>query len=146
MSITIPIPKGHPREKTPALEDSLEEPADTIVNLPKHQQAKPNDLSKFEQSICSSKSKYTLSGDDMNSNLSFDSGCMSYRRTVTLPAGNDQEKEIDFEHTANYSTPKKNSSYVRNYYYNENNTNFSSERVICNELSSARKKMSAENK
>jgi hypothetical protein len=95
----------------------------------------------------SSKSKYTLSGDDMNSNMSFDSGCMSYRRTITLPAGSDLEKEIDFEHSSNYSTPKKNSSYVRNYYYNnETNNNFSSERVICDELSSARKKMSAENK
>jgi hypothetical protein len=147
MSIKIHIPKGEPREKGPVAEDSLEEPAETVVNLPKYQQAKPNDLSKLEHSICSSKSKYTLSGDDMNSNISFDSGNLSAYRRVSHLQGNDLEKEIDFEHTGACGTPKKNTSFIRNYYYNnETNNNFSSERVICEELSSARKKMSGNKK
>ncbi len=140
MSIKIIIPRSGGEESVPeGVEEALENPS---INVPKHSQAKSNDLSKLENSICSS--KYTLSGDDMNSNLSIDSNFFVNGKIFNNYNSNaDLEKEIDIEISQEkISTPQKNQSYSKNFYVNnETNNNFSSERVICEELNNAHDKM-----
>ena len=145
MSIIIHIPKGHcelsaskdrsPNEDSINMDDNYD---NASINLPKHKQAKPNDLSKFE---VSASSKYSVSGDDL-SHLSLDS--MIYPRNSFYNQSNQNEEEIEIDNRGgNYTTPEKNHSsyYINNYYNNETNNNYSSERVICEELNFASKNM-----
>lgn len=145
MSIIIHIPKTtNDSFKDKAVnEDSVnvDENLETdSINIPKIKQAKANDLSRLEVSMYSS-NKYTLSGDEMVSNLSIEIGYMNGRISMS-----NDEKEIEIE-TRNviYITPKKinksfNSKSIceKNFYNttqnNESGNNFSSERVLCEEL------------
>lgn len=80
----------------------------------------------------------------MNSNISFDSNFMvSGKINSNYNSNQTNEKEIDIEIKEDLtSSPKKNSSYSKNYYVNnETNNNFSSERVICDELNLAQENM-----
>ena len=146
MSIIIHISKGHcesstskdrsPNEDSICMDDNYD---NVSINLPKHNQAKPNDLSKFEGSAHTS--KYSVSGDDL-SHLSLDS--MIYPRNSFYNQNNQNEEEIEIENRGGkYTTPEKKSSsfYINNYYNNETNNNYSSERVICEELNFASKNM-----
>ncbi len=111
---------------------NLEEQNEVIsINLPKYKQAKANDLSKFEVSICSS--KYTLSGDEMTSNLSFDSNVFPNSNRSHY---NDVEKELEIENkNIKYITTPVKKKSESNYFHNYENNK--SERVIYEEINKA---------
>ena len=140
MSITIHIPKGiceSSSKERGHFEDSLNEEncGNVSINLPKHQTAKRNDLSKFEVTA-----KH-ISGEDINSNLSLDSLFILRASQINH---NDGEKEIEMENQiGNFTTPTKdrNSFFINNFYNNETSNNYSSERVICDELNNASQKI-----
>jgi hypothetical protein len=134
MSITIHIPRS---EKTDTEEQDEEMGENISVNIPKESTAKPNNLSNLKNSVSSS--KYSLSGDDMNSNLSFDSNFFQRAKIFTNYTTN--EREVDIE-LAEDKILHKNLSYSKIFYVNnETNNNFSSERVLCEELNNAQEKI-----
>lgn len=148
MSIIIHIPKistdkSFQSKEHQTNEDSnnIDEYNDTVsINLPKFKQAKSNDLSKLEVSVASS--KYTLSGDDMVSNLSFESNFYLQAVTNSFHIHNEVEKEIEIDgkNIRYITTPvKKKSTSDFSYKYQETNTGhyFSSERVIYEEFNRA---------
>lgn len=138
MSIIIHIDSPQNKEKFTYQEDSL--PCDenvTTINLPKLNNAKSNDISKLEVSINSSKysknskySKYTLSGDDMNSNMSLEN------------SPDKKEKYSFFNNNFNLTTTKtfnnntlktfKSSDICEQMYSGENNNN--TEKIIYEEM------------
>ncbi len=143
MSITIHI---HRNEKVDGDEGESDEIVDEVsINLPKKTAAKSNNLSNLENSITSS--KYSISAEEIISNLSFDSNFFNSGRI--FPQSNLQkisEKEIDLEITEE-KIHERNSTFSKNYYVNnETNNNFSSERVICEELNNAHEKMNRNRK
>jgi hypothetical protein len=66
MSIVLHVSKLSDKDDTCEVSESI-----NAINLPRYLNPHKNDLTALEISIASS--KYTLSGDDMTSNLSFES-------------------------------------------------------------------------
>jgi hypothetical protein len=141
MSITIHIPRSEKAEGED--QDAADEMVENIsVNIPKQSIAKANDLCNFKNSFCSP--KYSVSGDEINSNISFDSNF--FRRGIIFTNYLTNEREIDIE-VPEDKILQKNTSYCKNFYVNnETNNNFSSERVLCEELNNAHEKITQNKK
>lgn len=137
MSIIIHIPKANTQNDKDRVHSDMcvdvEEGNDVVsINLPKFTQAKPNDLSKFEHNLDSS--KYSHSSQDRISNLSFESQFIYPGRTsITLQNDFEKEIEIDTKNLHQIATPVKKSSRPFIYYLDTGN-NFSSEQVIYEEI------------
>lgn len=144
MSIIIHIPKSKKSGSDSIYNKNKESDSSSIdheiqnevlsINLPKHKQAKSNNLSNLEVS-----SKYELSCDDKNSNLSFDSNYFVNNNRNNNNNSNtprkELEKEIEIEHiNVNYITTPEKKSYESD---NRRNSSINLERVICDELNKA---------
>jgi len=144
MSIIIQIPKMQNEQSI--YNQNKNADADSIsidgkkeiqsINIPKHSQVNANDLSKFEVSMSS---KCSFSGDDMTSNLSYDSNYISPRGYNNQ---NELEKEIEIGNVNHIATPvKKKQDKTASGYNYTNKNNFSSERVIYDEINKAAEQM-----
>lgn len=116
------IPKSSDRSNNYDISENNDHRAS--INIPRQSKAKANDLSRFEVSITTSKN--TLSGDDMLSNLSFDSHVIINGRNSNVT-----ENEIIMEDASN----------IRKLSTTQD-MNVSTERVICEEMNKAEKNKS----